>query len=46
MSDFRPTILLGKEKVFLRLNFEKVLTLFDILYIPDIRVNLVFASLL
>ncbi|RVX03456.1 hypothetical protein CK203_027865 [Vitis vinifera] len=41
MSDSRSTPVIGKGKVLLKLTFGKVLALYDVLHVPDIRWNLV-----
>ena len=46
LGDCRTTPLLGKGKVLLKLTFGKTLALSDVLYVPSIRVNLIFVALL
>ena len=46
MGDSRSTPVIGKGKVLLKLTFGKVLALYDVLHVPDIRWNLVSVSLL
>ena len=46
MGDSRSSPVIGKGKVLLKLTFGKVLTLNDVLYVPDICWNLVSVSIL
>ena len=46
MGDSRSTPVIGKEKVLLKLTSGKVLSLSDVLHVPNIRLNLVSISLL
>ena len=46
MGDSRSSLVISKGKVLLKLTSRKVLTLSDVLYVPDIRWNLVLVSLL
>ena len=41
LGDSRSTLVIGKEKVLLKLTSRKVLALYDVLHVPDIRWNLV-----
>ena len=45
-KDSRTSNVLGKGKVFLKLTLDKTLTLNEVLYVPNIRANLVFVALL
>ena len=46
IGDSRPSPVIGKGKVVLKLTSGKVLSLIDVLHMPDIRWNLVSVSLL
>ena len=46
MGNSRSSPVIGKGKVLLKMTSKKVLTLFYVLHIPDIRWNLVSVSLL
>ena len=46
MGDSRSTPMIGKGKVLIKLTYEKVLALSDVLHVPDICWNLVLVSLL
>ena len=46
MGDSRSTLVIGKGKVLIKLTSRKVLSLSDVLHVPDIRLNLVSISLL
>lgn len=44
MGDSRPAPVIGKGKVMLKLTSGKVLSLSDVLHVPEIRSNLVSVS--
>ena len=46
LGDSRSTPMIGKGKVLIKLTYEKVLALSDVLHVPDICWNLVLVSLL
>ena len=46
MGDSRSSLVIGKGKVLLKLTYKKVLTLSDVLHMPDIHWNLILVSLL
>ena len=46
LSDLRISLVQGKGKVLLKLTSGKTMALNDVLYVPFIRVNLVFVALL
>ena len=46
MGDSRPSPMIGKGKVILKLTSRKVHSLTNVLHVPDIRWNLVSVSLL
>ena len=46
MGDSRPSPVMGKGKVLLKLTSGKILSLTDVLHVPEIRWNLISVSLL
>lgn len=46
LGDSKTTLLLGKEKVLLKLTFGKTLAFTNVLHAPFIKLNLIFVALL